>query len=287
MRCIDENDLSYELDEKNQTATVIWSHQAFGSITIPKAVTYDGKDYIIKSIHQGSFQRNHGIKSIKFSEDSELNIIHSGAFSSSSLEYISLPASLQKLEDGWNSYTSLNFDVAISPQNKNFTLIDNQFIVGPYEGEEKIKSKNLNNNLVFARHNINHFKIPSFIIHINSFAFSRCKKLKTIEFSDDSNLKTIDGYAFYQSSLEYAIFPKNINSIGQYSFHECLKLKSIEFLGNDNLSFDFECFCYSFKLNIISCPNANIIHIDSKYFRGCPKVISLYASAGAEIQKNI
>ena len=41
---------------------------------------------------------------IEFPENSEVRIIESGSFSSSSLEKLSLPKSIENLEDGWTLF---------------------------------------------------------------------------------------------------------------------------------------------------------------------------------------
>lgn len=284
MRYTDENGISYELNEKNLTGQVVWSLEACGSITIPRSVIYDSKEYIIVSIHSGAFGRNHGIKAIQFSEDSELSLIESGAFSSSSLKYLSLPSSIQKLEDGWNSYLSLDFELKMPPNNQYFQYYNDQFVIGRIFSE---KNENESDQkfecIVYSSHNVKNVEIPSFIKQINSFAFSRCKKLNTIEFSDESNLQVIDSYGFYQSSLSNAIIPRKAKEIGGYAFHECNKLHSIEFLSDDDIEFGYQCFHYCYRLKIISCPNAKSVRLDS--LTGCFKNIRVFLAAGAEYKK--
>lgn len=92
------------MNEKDLTGQIVWPLQASGTITIPRSVFYDSKEYLIMSIHSGAFQRNHGIKEIEFPENSEVRIIESGSFSSSSLEKLSLPKSIENLEDGWTLF---------------------------------------------------------------------------------------------------------------------------------------------------------------------------------------
>lgn len=284
MRFTDSNGISYELNEENLTGQVVWSLEASGSITIPRSVVYDSKEYVIVSIHSGSFQRNHKIKAIQFPENSEIRLIESGAFSSSSLELLSLPSSIQKLASGWNSSLSLKFDLKISPNNQYFTYFNNQLLIGHSNSEDVENVTNQNfDTILFSRHIVEKIVIPSFIREIDSYSFSRCKKLKTIEFSDDSNLHLIGDHAFYQSSLKSAIIPKKVNCIGQYAFNECISLKSIEFLCDEEIRFDYQCLCFNHKLRLISCPNSKAVFIDSLI--GCLKNISLFLVAGTDLKK--
>ena len=151
-------------------------------------------------------------------------IIESGSFSSSSLEKLSLPKSIEKLEDGWNGYLSLKFGITIPQRNPYFQYYNNQLLVVQSTEE----NKNVFDSIIFVNRCIQKVEIPSFIRKICSFAFSRCKNLISINFSDDSNLCEIGNYAFYQSSILHAVIPRKTSEIGQYAFHECIKLVSIE-----------------------------------------------------------
>lgn len=120
----------------------------------------------IKTIKSHSFHGCKQLKSVTFSEDSELFSIENDAFSLSSIEYLSIPASVVELKDCWCSKTLQLNTVSVSPENKNFLCIDDKMIVG--KNDEK---KKFYDDLVFVRRDIETIQIPSFIKEINLFLF--------------------------------------------------------------------------------------------------------------------
>lgn len=64
---------------------------------------------------------------------------------------------------------------------------------------------------------------------ICNFAFMEVKKLKSIIFADDSELKSIGESAFYGSGIESISIPKHVQSIADQAFAHCVHLKSVEF----------------------------------------------------------
>lgn len=177
--------LFFELNEKDQTASIIkplnptGTLYASGSITIPRSITHNFKDYIIVSINSNAFKNDKNITSIEFSEDSELLTIDQDSFLKSSIEVISFPLSLRELKEGWCSYTKKLKNVKISPQNKNFLASENDdFIFGKINHSKSAEF----DILLFARRDIEHVIIPSFIKCIGAHAFSECTQIKSFEF---------------------------------------------------------------------------------------------------------
>lgn len=71
-------------------------------------------------------------------------------------------------------------------------------------------------------------KIPSSVVLICNYAFSRCSSLKKITFEDSSLLKEIGKGSFYGCiSLENISIPSTVTSINDHSFHECSLINKI------------------------------------------------------------
>lgn len=88
----------------------------------------------------------------------------------------------------------------------------------------------------FAKRNIRHAIIPSFIKIISQRAFDQCQNLRRIEFLKDSQLKRIEKYAFYSTPIECIQFPKNIVEMANNAFSLCPYLKHIDFKKNENIT---------------------------------------------------
>ena len=61
----------------------------------------------------------------------------------------------------------------------------------------------------------------------NIGVFRGCSKLKTVEISENSNLKTIGDLAFQESGITTFFIPKNVSSIGNLAFANC-KIESFK-----------------------------------------------------------
>lgn len=71
------------------------------------------------------------------------------------------------------------------------------------------------------------------IIRRNSFEDNH--NIKTIEFTNDSQLDTIENYAFSNSSLSKIIIPPSVTKIGEHVFNLCRNLKEVKFIGESSI----------------------------------------------------
>ena len=216
------------------------------------------------------------LKSLEFSEDSQIQSIDSNAFDGSSLKRFSIPPSLEELKENWcNNLNKLN-QIDISPNNKVFSVVNNnKIIIG--------KSKNSDDFdiLFFACRDIQHAIIPSSVKTINSFAFFNCDRLKSVVFQEDSKLNSINQNAFALSSLNSISIPASIQNIKPKSL-KCLKLNSIEFLG-DKVYMLKEPFGDCEFILLVACPNADKVLIDPNAFPDFQDDFVLYSKAGAKV----
>ena len=170
------------------------------------------------------------MKSISFSKSSKIQSIRKNVFSCSSLESIEIPSSVKEFEEGWcKSLENLN-QISISSENRNFKIINDDFILGKTNQNDHIF-----NEIIFARRNIKHAIIPSYINQIDSLSFSNCKKIESIEISENSKLTSIGKEAFSYSSIENICIPSNVTHLGESCFSYCKNLKSISFSKNSKL----------------------------------------------------
>ena len=78
--------------------------------------------------------------------------------------------------------------------------------------------------------------IPSSVEYLGNNAFFFCKSLASIEFAENSKLKTIDDYAFdCCESLESITIPASVETIGYRAFKQCNALENVTFAENSQL----------------------------------------------------
>lgn len=214
----------YNLNHKNLTAQLIHSTNE-SDIFIPKSIVYLSKEYIITDIdyfrHYSSPEcmikgndmvpplnftgQNKLCKSLSFSDDSELICIHSNSFKCSVIESLSIPASLDYLEEGWCNEAKKLYYIKISPGNKNYMYIDNKMIIGKSD-----TTSDIYDILSFVRRDAKDIKIPSFIKYIHSSAFDSCISLVSIEIPDDSELFSIGSCAFANCPIKKFVIPSKL-----------------------------------------------------------------------------
>lgn len=219
-----------------------------------KSLKYISLPNNLKQIGECAFSGCSQLKTINFSEKSELKIIGKSVFSSSSIENLSIPSCVEEIDDEWGREISFLINIKIFPsKNSNLVYYDNSFILG----KSNTKSDNYD-VLLFARRNVKHVKIPSFITMIASYAFSNCKDIESFEFSANSELKIIGEYSFSNSSIKTIIFPPKLEKIEKYTFCSCDKLESIEFTKNSQLKTICEYSFINCTIEKISIPSSFI-----------------------------
>lgn len=199
-----------------------FSRTAINSIVIPLHV---------KEIGEAAFNYCIQLRQIEFVNNCELNSIDKYAFIGSSLESITIQTNVSELKKGWCSGVAQLNKFDVMPYNRFFTNYSNRFIFG------KSNAENVNYDiLLFARRNMTRAVIPSFIKRIASHAFDECLQLKVIDFSENSQLVSIDKYAFVNSSLETISIPANVSELKDSWCAGTLHLKNVS-IAPDNLHF--------------------------------------------------
>ena len=288
--------LNFDLNNKNFTANIVGIEAQAKDVYIPHyAFSLIGKEprkkYIIRKIGKDSFYSHKNIRTVSFSKDSEIQLIEQRAFSNSSIEYISIPKQVLRIEDECFSNCKKLKKVQITEDSnlvylgkkiffnssiesiyfpKNLKEIDqsillktsklNTISISPeneyfsnYKNKMIINKKE--NHIVFVQRNIEELTIPSFINQINSYSFHLCNKLKYVEFEPHSNLSCVKKNAFLDCSLSNISFPAGLRN---FSLSDFAHFNTVEFLGND-IECDFYYLYY--ELLFASFPNCNKITI--------------------------
>lgn len=228
---IHQNDgLSFQLDKKNFTATVINSPNAKGDIFFPRSIQYQSQEYIITSIGKNFLKTNYNVYSVSFSDDSELRTICNKAFSDSSIESITIPSKVDTIEDGWCKKAVYLNSIYLSPQNKNFKYLDDnqKIIVG------KSNPNNEKYDVIYISTNDElEITIPSQIKEIRPYSFCH-SKLKKVFFEKDSKLRRIGREAFNQPFLSYVEIPASVEQLEDGCFTGIRNLSVIVHPDNKN-----------------------------------------------------
>ena len=274
------------------------------TITIPSSV---------KKIVSRAFMNCFNLRKVVLTENSKLNSIGTHSFFFTSLEKFFIPSKVSNLEDGWcYGLKNLN-DLSISPHNSNFSIYNDQFVLGKTH-----KERSPFDIILFARSDAEKIVIPSFIKRIGPYSFSYHQNLKTIKFLNDSKIERIEKFAFSYSFVEKVTLPITLNIIQTEAFSACLKLKSIEFsensigtekvkcitkigkfaflrcpalekiefLGNE-LLLENQCFQSCSNLWLISCPNAEFVYLSLDSFGSVSRQFSLFIKANSQIFEKV
>ena len=117
--------------------------------------------------------------------------------------------------------------------------------------------------------------IPNSIKFINWNAFSECKNLKEVKFSDE--LKEIRGNAFYGCvSLSSISLPQTLERIGDQAFMGCIAVPEIEIPSSvKSLGYNAFSDCYALEKVIISDSKYSL-KIDTGTFAQCGAIKEIY-----------
>lgn len=199
---------------------------------------------------------------IEINEGSKLKAFNSYLFYNCGIESLSIPSNIIELKFGWCSEVFNLNRIEISPNNRHFFLYNNKYILS--KSDQKSDSFDI---LQFAVRNIVNAHIPSFITQIAPHAFSFCKKLSIISFSDDSKLEIIDESAFENAKVNCLSIPSSVKIIGKFAFSYC-EISKITFNDNSNLE---RIKRSAFEKNPITsfCVPPQVTKIGIDAFQGC------------------
>ncbi|OHS96320.1 hypothetical protein TRFO_37512 [Tritrichomonas foetus] len=265
------NKINYKLHQTSCTATIVESPTASGDIIIPKSIEKGSRTYVIKKIANSSFE-NAPITSLSFSDDSEINEIGSNCFglaTPSALKKLSIPKSLEVLDEDWCFMTPNLVDINLDRSNKNFLL------------ENNILYNSNKTSILFVSRNQTSLTIQKTIKKISASA-CQYSKIQEIEYENDSSsLEMFGRSAFFGCRLTKVYYPMSVKIIGDFAFNGNRDLSIIRFEEGSQIERIGVCaFLGCDLMGEIICSSANLSRIGRECFEENDRLvrfISVYA----------
>ncbi len=204
-----ENGKAYIYAEYEKTAI---DPATTGPITIPATVTHSGEIYDVVSISHAAF----------------IDCIN--------ITSVSIPSTVTQISDsafeGCLSLESVIFDPDIKIE---------QLPSSVFSYCDKLKNITIPNSVKIINSSAFHsckalesITIPDSVTSIDSSAFLFCNKLKTVNFGEDSQLKTLSEGTFSQCySLTSLEIPKGVSKFNDRTIDRCMNLSSITFKNSE------------------------------------------------------
>lgn len=202
----------------------------------------------LKKIGANAFGSCWSLKSIELEKCTSLEVIDDGAFyECAELERLTIPKSVHTLGSelfGGNSYYSLFSDkiyykieeIVFEEGSELINLEEQSFTCCNYLNsinlEKCEKLKTIKPGVFSGCLSLESIVIPLSIEYIEDFAFRGCDELKTITFSNESNLKGIGYCAFKKCSKLVNIDFRNcsnLQEIEEGAFENCVALNNLVF----------------------------------------------------------
>lgn len=199
----------YNLISKGPAAEVTKNPNKYsGDIIIPETVTYEGVDYVVKSIGEEAFQHCKDLSTIKI--PNSVTRIGKYAFAwCNSLSTISIPNGVSSIGD--ESFACCENLVNVTIPN-SVTDIGLQAFYGCVALEKII--------------------IPESVTSLGGGAFRYCQNLTSITLSN--SITGINAYTFCDcSNLSTVTIPQSVTYIYDYAFSNCGELKEIYSYANN------------------------------------------------------
>lgn len=163
---IEQDKNIYSLSEINKSAAVVGSKNMSGDIFFPSNITYNSKEYVIKSILKEAFDESRLIKVIRFAPDSQLLIIKKRAFNNPRIERITIPSHVTHIKKRAFSDCS-KLQIVEIPKDSELQIIDDD---------------------AFSNSAIEKIYLPIHLVKIGKKAFYQCSKLQTVEIAKNLRL---------------------------------------------------------------------------------------------------
>lgn len=208
--------LNVKLNAEDMSATVCESFSKkdrIDTFTIPKSITYQGKQYTIKSIGSHAFMRSH-IDYLKFDEESEVTTFEEDCFYSFDVKKIQLPKKLTTIRGSWCRTTKNLTSIEVHPENKNFAFIDGKFLIGKSSPE----SDKFDAFYFVSRDVKGDITIPAQIEVVKQYSCDNCTELKSILFQENSKAKRIERLGFNDMRLQKLDIPENVEFVDIHNY---------------------------------------------------------------------
>lgn len=216
--------INYNLDDVTLTASVISKNPKYaGNVIIPASVTYEEQNYSVTQIDAYAFSSCYNLDSLTLPP--HLKYIRGGAFESSGLRYIRIPAGVKEIEGmaflNCAELDSVDFEEGVTT-------------IGSYAFANCTKLRSIT--------------IPSSVTNMDAAVFQGDTSLTSVQingaihvletdlFRGCTNLRSFDVPESVQSisdafkdcvNLEYVILHEGIVNLGYDAFYGCTNLRNI------------------------------------------------------------
>ena len=247
-----------------------FSESRIESFIVPPQITH---------ICESAFLSCNNLQTFEIPKNSQLKSIENNAFEWSRITNLFIPSGLIDLKEDW-CYAVKIKEINVSANNQRYRMYGSKMVIG------KSSIEKLNYDvLVFCARDIEKVRIPSFIKKINPYSLHYCYKFNTVEFQENSQLETIEKFAFSCSSIRKIEFPQNLKKIGQDAFSSCSQLQCVEINKNSQIQIiDNNAFSWTFIESFTVPPQIKIININAFY--NCRKLKIIEFSDNSQIQLN-
>ncbi len=134
-----------------------------------------------------------------------------------SLERVSIPATVEMMDDAFSIFTPNLRVVDLSAENPYY-----------FKEEDALYSRERHELVLYPRVTTNKIaKIKNGTEWVRGFAFFQCKGIETVEFP--ITVQVICDGAFGCSTLKSVVFPDHLDAIGDKAFAECTNLEEVTF----------------------------------------------------------
>lgn len=277
-KTVTQDNVVYLIDFLEKRADIISSNLTKGStVTIPNSIKYESTNYIIKNILTCAFE-NSPVKSIQFSEDSQVTIIKNKAFINSKIECITIPPNLTIIE-GYAFYKCANLKFFQIPENSKLrsigncafrdTIIESIFIP---ESLDTLKTQWCMSTPELKKIKVSP-KNPYF-----------CCLDENILIKKSSLTNEYDSIIFCNRHIEEVTIPNFIKYIEQLAFNECTHIRSIKFQNDSNLLVIGENAFANSSIKSLTIPK-HLKIIDENAFTYCEELYKIEIPEDSELTK--
>lgn len=194
----------------------------------------------VETLGEGAFDYCKSLAAVEFEQKSELKSIEKNVFSEcESLRTIEIPAAVELIGDRAFNFCKSLATVEFAQDSVLKSIGESAFM--GCEGLRTIEIpatvESINEYAFNDCLSLQAIKIPALIEEIKESAFSFCSALATVEFAQNSVLKTIGRNAFTNCrSLSVIEIPAGVETIGEDAFGFCDALTAVNFAQNSVLN---------------------------------------------------